>query len=1822
MNYYPIFNIKIDNNTIKYDEHGNLYATVSGGGTGDASIDDNHSSSTTTYSSNKIDQLLLDNQLTIEDNLNSTSSSHVLSAKQGNTLKTLIEDIEVPTKVSDLTNDLGFVTTDTTYSNATTSTAGLMSASDKSKLDGIQSSANNYTLPVATTEVLGGVKIDNNTIKINNGVISSNASQINDTTSSANSTYSSSKIDTLNSNKMNVENPTGTGNLNIGIQNTIAENISESAVIGYKNNIGGNYSFASGSENNANGIYSVAEGYKTTASGSKSHSEGEQTTASATGSHAEGFNTIANKEYQHVEGTYNIEDTTISHALIVGNGNIDSRSNAMTLDWDGNLWVQGRITSGSSNKSIPLIDDNSASTINTYSSSKIASLINSGSGISLVTDFGCVGDGETDDTDAFQSAIDSVQESGNLLYIPKGTYLITDRLIITEPINIQGTGIIESTIKFQGTASTETPYDETNYEYSNCAISIRANNVELSNFSIEGGDSSSTALTDIDGVIFHYPDETENIYRSAERCRLSNINIRYFRNGIFIYGGWNRVFERLEIRGCSENGTKYYPLEVSTVGHWSASGDVWLANQFVGNGDGNDSDDTAGMYCNSCKEITVWNSVFEYNDRAIITENCSGLVFKNCWNEANYNNILISGSVKFEGGYGIGKDTVEHILTSANDIVQFEGDTQNTIYKENALVFNQIGGIITKGVSIGLETENLLSNPNFIEMNNDSFYGWEKSASWLGTVIRDTPNYARIEVTDRTSDAYLQIKQRIEIGDMTSINASAYLKTDSRSDIDSYANMFVTWKNSSGDTLSYDNKTISFIGDDTWELHEYLLIPPSGAAYVDIGWGLGRNGTIYIKSPSVSDGNSAINSNVYIRKDADNDSQVIFSDINGDVIGELDFDNLGNSSNNSNVYISKDVDNDSQVIFSDINGGVIGELDFDNLGNSSSNSIPNYVTNEATRVCKQVINHSTGNCLTFMTLSDPHIDLGESDAVSSLVDAVEMMSNIKHEMFSDGIKQVLFRDAGFIFDDTASLFIPDVTDGTVGLTLGVVSKYLNWKYDDNVEPSDVTQEQVNECAKYFADNITINNNDSVTYNDNSKEMLLMAIDVIKGNNRDYVYSFNVEKNTDNFTNLKIFTELANKLKTLQADNYCFFRIYSGNNFVISAFSKNDFTHMCTYGYWKIPNPAVGGCSSYLYDFNNQFTFDNNLHCTRYYYDFNANEWTVLTSDERPNDYKPSALYYFSENVDGTVSNYAIGSGSSFSFVTAGYSEALRFYNARTDATVDSFLHSNYYYNSSVYENFYNSSGDYTTSISTTNNVMYEDVENYVNDYYNNNDNTPPSFNDIQRYINDQNNENRQPHSSTTLTFDSAKQAGQAAGLIVKSIGLDFVATLGDTTHGGTNTTLSNGIEEEMYWNQFIYEACCNKTTFKTVGNHDALLQSYTLENGKYLSDAQVYKLCGAYFTNDIVIDNEHPYGGYGYKDYPAQKVRVYCLNTSETKDDVFTGNDYGQHFTHTQMQWFINTLEDLISNDTNGEWKIITLSHHPVDYASSRICWLGEAIRLFNISAQGSLKQKSTDSNPISYDFSNNNGTQFVAAIHGHTHTYTSRDMYDYYNDNTYATTVPSVKVLATPNVCYGRDNTYYGSENYSHYASSITYQSGTGKDATAFIVWTFDLDNNILYGDHYGKGIDYEIDLSSETPPQESNSLINATTSINVPSGEYIFGENSQYVYSNTDLSAGSNINIKLDYDMDYSSTDGVSSIAWKIQGSGALSSSKYILNTSKSADAQHLTGSVDVTFTTDNDISSGGKLFKLYLSGNENTYSTVNNINLTNIEVTVINE
>lgn len=105
-------------------------------------------------------------------------------------------------------------------------------------------------------------------------------------------------------------------------------------------------SHAEGCSTTASGSNSHAEGYYAIASGNNSHAEGIGTTASGQMSHAEGRGTFSNTEAQHVQGKYNIIDTTSAH--IVGNGSDNyNRSNAHTIDWQGNAWFAGDVYTGS-----------------------------------------------------------------------------------------------------------------------------------------------------------------------------------------------------------------------------------------------------------------------------------------------------------------------------------------------------------------------------------------------------------------------------------------------------------------------------------------------------------------------------------------------------------------------------------------------------------------------------------------------------------------------------------------------------------------------------------------------------------------------------------------------------------------------------------------------------------------------------------------------------------------------------------------------------------------------------------------------------------------------------------------------------------------------------------------------------------------------------------------------------------------------------------------------------------------------------------------------------------------------------------------------------------------------------------------------------------------------------------------------------------------------------------------------------------------------------------------------------------------------------------
>lgn len=144
--------------------------------------------------------------------------------------------------------------------------------------------------------------------------------------------------------------------------------------LGVRSGALGNYSVAEGDGNTASGYCAHAEGSNTTSSGKYSHAEGgggttasgdfgshaegANTTASGDyGSHAEGFNTEASGDYgahaqnwgtkassraQTALGKFNVEDSNGDYAVILGNGTGNgSRSNAMTIDWNGNIDIAG-----------------------------------------------------------------------------------------------------------------------------------------------------------------------------------------------------------------------------------------------------------------------------------------------------------------------------------------------------------------------------------------------------------------------------------------------------------------------------------------------------------------------------------------------------------------------------------------------------------------------------------------------------------------------------------------------------------------------------------------------------------------------------------------------------------------------------------------------------------------------------------------------------------------------------------------------------------------------------------------------------------------------------------------------------------------------------------------------------------------------------------------------------------------------------------------------------------------------------------------------------------------------------------------------------------------------------------------------------------------------------------------------------------------------------------------------------------------------------------------------------------------------------------------
>lgn len=305
----------------------------------------------------------------------------------------------------------------------------------------------------------------------------------------------------------------------------------------------------------------------------------------------------------------------------------------------------------------------------------------------------------------------------------------------------------------------------------------------------------------------------------------------------------------------------------------------------------------------------------------------------------------------------------------------------------------------------------------------------------------------------------------------------------------------------------------------------------------------------------------------------------------------------------------------------------------------------------------------------------------------------------------------------------------------------------------------------------------------------------------------------------------------------------------------------------------------------------------------------------------------------------------------------------------------------------------------------------------------------------------------------------AGMAAKALAYILPNI--DFACFLGDYTAGSNTTTIDEGKQHFAEINADIDEAFSGIPQFRTLGNHDSLQYSKA-QNGSVLSATELYGMVGVYNSGATMGSTTE---GYCYRDFESKKLRVICLNTAEATEKEYVSD--------AQKLWFANTLKAV---GAKSGWNVLILSHHPLDWGG--VCILSNIVKAY---VDGS---SITVSSGNTVNFSGSNSAKILAAIHGHVHCFKAAQL----NSISSGTGTPyNVWRVATPNMCFARNNEYGQNGNAEYYGiefgEDTTYnKTANSANDTAFVVNVCNPSQQKVYSFCYGAGYDREVFTGIQT--------------------------------------------------------------------------------------------------------------------------------------------
>lgn len=305
-----------------------------------------------------------------------------------------------------------------------------------------------------------------------------------------------------------------------------------------------------------------------------------------------------------------------------------------------------------------------------------------------------------------------------------------------------------------------------------------------------------------------------------------------------------------------------------------------------------------------------------------------------------------------------------------------------------------------------------------------------------------------------------------------------------------------------------------------------------------------------------------------------------------------------------------------------------------------------------------------------------------------------------------------------------------------------------------------------------------------------------------------------------------------------------------------------------------------------------------------------------------------------------------------------------------------------------------------------------------------------------------------------------KHAGMALKALAYALpGIDFCCYLGDYTWGASTTTIAEMKRHIAEISKNIDEEFHGIPQFRTVGNHDAGAYAVA-QNGTTISDAELYQMIGKYCDGATFGSTT---AGYCYRDFGSKKLRVICLNTSEslTASTASTG-----HVSDEQAAWFAETLKAV---GAKTGWRVLTLSHHPLDWSVVSVC--SNIVKAYVTGGSITVGGKTVN-------FASANSAQFLCAFHGHVHCFKAAKL------NSISGNTPAefnAWRVAIPNMCFSRNNEYGQNGKGEYYGvefgEETTYNKTAGTaDDTAFVVNVLNPAAQKIYSYCYGAGYDREV--------------------------------------------------------------------------------------------------------------------------------------------------